>query len=1072
MPVKRHTARSKARRENRKRRPRRDHKIAASAGGTWRESFRADMKKIKEAARVSREFSTNGQVRKTGATKRSASAPVFRHPKTELEAAIQRYVDLFEFAPIAYVSFDRVGRIQEINLAAAELLGGSRARLMGRPFALHMTKEDGALFLNHLLRCRSSDSRVETELHLKKQNGEIIPAHLASSPMTSSMREGALLYQTAILDLTERKRFEEKIQRSEERYRTLFDLVTVAVYVCDADGIIQEYNRRATELWGREPNANGEKARFCGSYKIYYPDGRLMPHEECPMARALRGEKLTRKDLEIVVERPDGERRHVVPAPRILTNKQGKIIGAINCLFDITEQKRTEQHLLVRDAVSRALTESGSLKEAAPRIVQTLCDVAGWEAGALWDVNQATDELYCVDFWHRPSFRVPAFEAASRQLSCPRGIGLPGRVWLSGKPVWVPDVTRDDNFLRAPTALKNGLHAGLCFPIKLGNRLLGVVECFSREIREPDNDLLQMFASVCSHIGQFVERKKGEQVLAETARQQAALYEFSRRYQNTKILAEIYEAALDAILRALRCDRASILLYDQQHVMRFVAWRGLSGKYRKAVEGHSPWKPDAKNPQPVYVTDVDRADISKSLRSTIGSEGIRAVAFIPLVSSGTLIGKFMTYYNAPHHFTDDELKLAITIARQLAQAIQHKRDEKALRESEERLRAIVQQANAGMARYDLRSRIEFVNARFCKMLGYNESELIGKSVREITYAEDVEKTMRALQRVLRKGEPAEIEKRYICKDGSLVWVNVGDAQERDAAGRPKSVVAVAVDITARKKAEAALRKSREMLEELVEQRTKALRIANAELKSEIERRKGLEGEILSVSDREQQRLGQELHDGLCQHLTAVAFMARSVALRLKNHRVIEVSDIEKIAELVNNAATDTRNLSRALHRVDIDAASLLDALRDLVDREIWRTPCRLEVGPSFHIDDDAAAAQLYRVAREAVINANKHAQAREIVVKLERSRQGMVLRVIDDGVGIPVEPKLKHGLGYHIMKYRAQLIGGRLEIDSPKRGGTCVSCYLPDSAPESQKKDNGRPRRFPAKIAKALATLN
>src|SRR4029450_7603662 len=266
----------------------------------------------------------------------------------------------------------------------------------------------------------------------------------------------------------------------------------------------------------------------------------------------------------------------------------------------------------------------------------------------------------------------------------------------------------------------------------------------------------------------------------------------------------------------------------------------------------------------------------------------------------------------------------------------------------------------------------------------------------------------------------------------------------------------------------------ETLEHRVRERTRELRTANKELKSEIERRKGLEGEILAVSDREQQRLGQELHDGLCQHLTAVAFMARSVGLRLKNHRVIDVSDIEKIAELVNDAAADTRNLSRALHRIDVDAAGLVDALQDLVDREIWKTPCRLEVKPSFHIQDDATAAQLYRIAREAVINANKHAEAREIVIKLEQTRQGMVMRVTDDGVGFPVEPKLKHGLGYHIMKYRTQIIGGRLEIDSPKRGGTCVSCYLADRASQPHqplKKDNHRKTRFPAKITKALATL-
>ncbi len=233
-----------------------------------------------------------------------------------------------------------------------------------------------------------------------------------------------------------------------------------------------------------------------------------------------------------------------------------------------------------------------------------------------------------------------------------------------------------------------------------------------------------------------------------------------------------------------------------------------------------------------------------------------------------------------------------------------------------------------------------------------------------------------------------------------------------------------------------------------------MRRANKELESEIERRKGLEGEILSVSDREQQRLGQELHDGLCQHLTAVAFMARSMAVRLKDHRVVDATDIEKVAELINQAAVDTRNLSRALHRVDVDAASLIVALQDLVDREIWRTPCRLEVKPSFHIENNASAANLYGIAREGVINANKHAQARHIVIVLEKLRKEMVLRVIDDGIGFPKQVR-QHGLGCHIMNYRAQLMGGRLELDSPRGGGARVSCYLPAHPPRSTRGPNG-----------------
>ena len=402
---------------------------------------------------------------------------------------------------------------------------------------------------------------------------------------------------------------------------------------------------------------------------------------------------------------------------------------------------------------------------------------------------------------------------------------------------------------------------------------------------------------------------------------------------------------------------------------------------------------------------------------------------------------------------------------------ERKRAEEALRRSEEHLRAIINQSNAGIASCDLSGRFLFANQKFREMLGYTDSELVVRTIFTITHPDDVDITKSRFGKMVQRRQSVEMEKRYIRKDRSLIWVNVCDTPVLDAAGKPLSAVAVAIDVTQRKKMEAALQKSKERLEKLVQQRTTALRVANTELKNEIERRKGLEEEILAISDREQQRLGQELHDGLCQHLTAVAFMARSVALRLKNHRVIEVNDIEKIAQLVNDAATDTRNLSRALHRRDVDAVGLVNALEDLVDREIWKTPCRLKIKPAFRIDDDAAASHLYRIAREAVINANKHAQAREIVVKLERARKEIVLRVTDDGVGIPSEPKLKQGLGSHIMRYRAGVIGGRLEVESPKRGGTRVSCYLPDKALQSHKRENAGPGLFSAKITKVLAGL-
>jgi len=387
---------------------------------------------------------------------------------------------------------------------------------------------------------------------------------------------------------------------------------------------------------------------------------------------------------------------------------------------------------------------------------------------------------------------------------------------------------------------------------------------------------------------------------------------------------------------------------------------------------------------------------------------------------------------------------------------ERKRAEKALRENQQRLQATYERALIGISEASPEGNYVGANEEFCRILGYTKDEILQSGIKDVTHKEDYSREINLYRQLIAGEIPFyRMEKRYVCKDGAIIWTELLRSIVRDSEGVPLYTIGAERDITQQKKAEAALQKSKDLLEQRVRERTRELHRTNKELENEIERRKGLEGEILSVSDREQQRLGQELHDGLCQHLTAVAFMARSIAMRLKNHRVVDANDIEKVAQLVNDAASGTRDLSRALHRMDVDAAGLVIALQDLVDREIWRTPCRLQVRPSFRIDDDMAAAHLYRIAREAVINANKHAQGREIVVKLEDSRQGMALHVIDDGIGCSNESKLKQGLGFHIMKYRAQLIGGRLEIDSPKNRGTRVSCYLPRRVSPSRNAKNG-----------------
>jgi PAS domain S-box-containing protein len=615
------------------------------------------------------------------------------------------------------------------------------------------------------------------------------------------------------------------LRQTAKRYHTLFDLVPVAVYVCDPTGVIREYNQRAVELWGCEPGSNGTAPRFCGSYKIYYPDGRFMPHEECPMARTLRGEILEPKDLEIVIERPNGERRQVVPAPHILRDDRGEIIGAINCLYDFTEHKRTE---------------ADALRLAA--VVQSSHDaIVGKDLnGIITDWNQSAERIF----------------------------------GYSAKEI-------------------------------IGKSILTVIP---KDRHNEEKEILRKIRH-----GESIEH-----------------YETVRRRKDGKLV-----------------------------------------------------------------------DVSLTI-SPIRDFG------------GKIIGVS---------------KIARDISKQ-------KRAERLFAEQAR----LLDLSNEAILVRDKDDRITYWNHGAVELYGFPAEEALGKVTHKLLRSEHPEGLGKIFAKLEREDRwSGELVHRR--KDGSKVVVMSHWALDRDELGRPAFILETNSDITARKEAEVALQRSKQMLEKLVLQRTRALRVANSELESEIRQRKGLEGQILEISDREQEKLGQELHDGLCQQLTAIGFLARATALRVKNHRVVQVDDLERIAQLINSSVMDARNIARDLHKEEIDAAEFESALRDLVDRKIWKTPCRLDLKTKINIENDIVASQLYRILREAILNANKHARATQIVLQVKRIKRDLVFSVSDNGAGF--SKNKGHGLGFHIMKYRAESIRARLELESSRKGGARVRCYLP-----------------------------
>jgi PAS domain S-box-containing protein len=186
---------------------------------------------------------------------------------------------------------------------------------------------------------------------------------------------------------------------------------------------------------------------------------------------------------------------------------------------DITGRKRAEQRMATGYAVTRVLAESPTLQEAAPLVLQKVCGSLGWEAGAIWRIHEKSGVAQCVELWKVPSLQIPEFEAATRNIEHPLAEGLCGRVWSGNQPAWVPDVAQDSDFPRAAVVLKEGLHSAFAFPVRSGGRVIGVMEFFSREIRQPDKEVLQMFDAIGSQIGQFTERMRAEERLKRYTRE-------------------------------------------------------------------------------------------------------------------------------------------------------------------------------------------------------------------------------------------------------------------------------------------------------------------------------------------------------------------------------------------------------------------------------------------------------------------------------------------------------------------------------------------------------------------------
>ncbi|MBA3456139.1 MAG: GAF domain-containing protein [Deltaproteobacteria bacterium] len=643
-----------------------------------------------------------------------------RRREEALREREQRFSDFAENAAIGLHQVGPDGTILWANRAELELLGYSAEEYIGKSIVrFHV---DRAVIDDILARLTCGEELHEYEARLRAKDGSVKYVQITSNV---NARDGRFINTRCFTrDITERKEFEHYRALAEQRTQQLLKITSAlsdavapeAVFEAIVDHVRVALDASSAALWlVSEDRMSLRLARHVGYSAGAAKAVARLPMDLEPSIPALdairRGESVwISSQQDLVRDYPHlagtmtPNRSYRICCLPLVSN--GTTLGSVGITLEEARESTEDERsflLLVAHHASQALERlrlfdeerrsraaadaashrmsvlshaSRSFGEADIDHAQRLNKIVA-EMGALFESHTsisllaANGRLHSVAHYHPDPEAEEMIRSLARTSPVNVGEGITGTVVSTGKSVLIAEADLAVIASRASPAYRAfferfPFHAAIVAPLRVRGRIIGVASATRVKAgMSYDQADLEMLEALAERAAAAIETTRLHTETQEARARAEQLYQFAHAAVTTDKVDQVCDAALTAIGKALNTDRAAILLFDDDGVMRFKGWRNLTDEYRRAVEGHTPWARDALAPEPVLISDVAADASLAAYRDLFQRERIGSLAFIPLVSRGQLLGKFMIYYEQAHAYSTNEIDLASAIANHL-----------------------------------------------------------------------------------------------------------------------------------------------------------------------------------------------------------------------------------------------------------------------------------------------------------------------------------------------------------------------------------------------------------------------